>query len=518
MDTLPKISLAPFLATHMEEFQGIHPRIKIVRDLPLSSWNDVEATRDFASSTTRIIAYDFHGEDKKSIVSTSGESKQLKLILLHPQRVLYGLTTLDMTAPKDPTHVHPSNSLTSPSTSLKQAFPGMDLSLLTYLDSLQIQPGPTISLSIPYQQQSVHKILASVLPPPALPAPTGFEQIGHVIHLNLKKKHLPYRNMIGEILLDRFQPIIQTIVNKVGEVSGPFRTYDMEVLAGKPDTMVQLVEDGIRLKFDLRNVYWCTRLSGERSFLMEEEFQPNQILVDAFCGVGALCLQAAQKLNATVYANDLNPDAIQYFQDNVKSNGIKLMRPEYPFVSRSVDTVSSTKKRKKEKRDSGGAVEVKEKNRSIHITCSDAFEFLQNVGWMNPLPNHIVMNFPLDSITFLGALRWWPSDLVHESLYDAPPLVHLYTFAHADDDGDILTDGLPPRDVMNVAIDLVADGLIPEGGALEKCRFRKSELDKMGCDVRAREVRDVAPGKVVVCVSLKVTYQLIRVMKGDYIN
>jgi len=129
------------------------------------------------------------------------------------------------------------------------------------------------------------------------------------------------------------------------------------------------------------------------------------------------------------------------------------------------------------------------------------------------------MNFPLDSITFLGALRWWPSDLVHESLYDAPPLVHLYTFAHADDDdADIVTDGLPPRDSMNVAIDLVADGLIPEGGALEKCRFRKSELDKMGCDVRAREVRDVAPGKVVVCVSLKVTYQLIRVMKGDYIN
>jgi hypothetical protein len=76
---------------------------------------------------------------------------------------------------------------------------------------------------------------------------------------------------------------------------------------------------------------------------------------------------------------------------------------------------------------------------------------------------------------------------------------------------------LSPRDVLNVAIDLVADGLIPEGGALQKSRYRKDELNKLGCDVQAREVRDVAPGKVVVCVSIKATLELIRVMKGDYI-
>jgi len=537
-----KISLTPFLATHMEELQGIHPRIKIVRDIipnsPLSSSVSYSSTTPSKGNqedvhntvaSTRILSYQWNSKGSSIVqdsssdsIASSGGTKHFKLILLHPQRVLYGLTSnqnmIDVGATEDQNN-HPLT--------LKQAFPGMDTSLLEYLDSLHIQPGPTVSLSIPYSQQSVHKILATILPPSALPAPTGFEQIGHVIHLNLKKKHLPYRFMIGEILLDRFQPIIQSIVNKVGEVSGPFRTYDMEVLAGKHDTMVQLIEDGIRLKFDLRNVYWCTRLSGERSYLLEEEFHPNQIIVDAFCGVGALCLQAAQKLNATVYANDLNPDAIQYFQDNVKNNGIKLMRPEYPFVRQSTDNdqiVQKKKQKKGSKKDNvmGGStiIEGKDKrSRSIHITCSDAFDFLQNVGWMNPLPDHIVMNFPLDSIRFLGALRWWPSDVVHESLYHSSPLVHLYTFAHADDDDDlnILKDGLPPRDTMNVAIDLVADGLIPEGGALEKSRYRKSELDKMGCCVRAREVRDVAPGKVVVCVSLKVTYQLIRVMQGYFI-
>ena len=517
LDASDKVSLAPFLATHMEELQGVHPRIKIVRDLPLTlTRNPVDnpLNHSFIHNSEEL-----NGKDKKQKQkqASSDESRHLKLILLHPQRVIHGLTVDKTTNILDhnPSHLHLSNGLERKCT-LKEAFPGMDEPLLQYLESFHIQPGPTFSLSIPYNQQSIHKTLASILPTEALPAPTGFEQIGHVIHLNLKKKHFPHRYMIGEILLDRFQPIIQTIVNKVGEVSGPFRTYDMEVLAGKPDTMVQLVEDGIRLKFDLRNVYWCTRLSGERSYLMEEEFKPKDIIVDAFCGVGALCLQAAQKLNATVYANDLNPDAIHYFQENAKSNGIKLMMQEYPFVSLSASTTKNSPK--KRKKDVGVTVEVKDKGRSIHITCSDAFAFLQNVGSMNPLPNHIVMNYPLDSISFLGALRWWPSDETSESLHNVMPLVHLYTFAHADDDGvtDYGNDGDPPRNALDVAIDLVADGLIPEGGALQKSRYRKSELNNLGCDVRAREVRDVAPGKVVVCVSLKVTYQLIRVMQGDY--
>jgi hypothetical protein len=98
------------------------------------------------------------------------------------------------------------------------------------------------------------------------------------------------------------------------------------------------------------------------------------------------------------------------------------------------------------------------------------------------------------------------------------PTVHLYTFARGDDPDDIYNDGKPPRDAVEVGVDLVAEGLVPEGGAIIATRFRRSFLNRLGCDVKAREVRDVAPGKVVVYVNFKVTNTLLRIMQGDFID
>ena len=39
------------------------------------------------------------------------------------------------------------------------------------------------------------------------------------------------------------------------------------------------------------------------------------------------------------------------------------------------------------------------------------FDFIQNLSAMKTLPNHDVINYPLDSSSFLGALRWWSSSL-----------------------------------------------------------------------------------------------------------
>ena len=35
--------------------------------------------------------------------------------------------------------------------------------------------------------------------------PTGFETIGHVLHLNLKEQHAPYERVIADVLLDKVQ-------------------------------------------------------------------------------------------------------------------------------------------------------------------------------------------------------------------------------------------------------------------------------------------------------------------------
>ena len=59
-----------------------------------------------------------------------------------------------------------------------------------------------------------------------------------------------------------------------------------------------------------------------------------------------------------------------------------------------------------------------------------------------------------------------------------------------------------------VLINIVEDNLIPKGGAIEESRGREKSLNALGCNVRAREVRDVAPGKSVIYVSFQVTEKL----------
>jgi hypothetical protein len=87
----------------------------------------------------------------------------------------------------------------------------------------------------------------------------------------------------------------------------------------------------------------------------------------------------------------------------------------------------------------------------------------------------------------------------------------LYTFVSGDNSDEFKVEGIPPRAAVEAAVALVAEGLVPEDGAIEASRY-------MGCDVKFREVKDVAPGKVVICVSFKVTDTLLRILQGDFIT
>jgi hypothetical protein len=226
-----------FLAHTMDEFEGIHPKIKVVRDFE---------------------KYDDDDEVRKRILLSSAEM-----------------------IPDDTFQL------------LKEKF--------------HARREGTFNICIPHHQQPVTRLLSKLLPEEAQPPPSSYEQVGHVVHVNLRAQHVQYGKLIGSILLDRLQPSTKTVVNKLGEVGGPFRTYQMDLLAGEDDYFVHVVEHGVSLFFDLRKVYWCTRLEGERTYMLENEFQPNQIIADAFCGCGAQLIRAASKKGCRIVANDLNP-------------------------------------------------------------------------------------------------------------------------------------------------------------------------------------------------------------------
>jgi tRNA (guanine37-N1)-methyltransferase len=445
----------------IERFRDVHPRVKMVHD--------------------------------------DEEDKVQKLVLLDPDKIF-----------------HSKNGSTPRPDEVQDTMSSLLPELRNMLAPYQATPGPILTISIKYTQLPTVQMLSLLLPSQALPPPTSYEVIGHLMHLNLKTIHLPYKHIIGAALLQKFEPTISTVVNKVGEVGGQYRTYEMELLAGEPCFNVTVVEGGISLQFDARHVYWSSRLAGERARMMQEEILPRQVIADAFCGVGALCIAAAKKKGCTIWANDLNPYAVECCRINAIRNGLKRVTDSGAGAGKGHTTTST-----------------------FTVVCEDAKDFIRSLGyrreWENgrdhnseevtqnikvhsttllskkqrsassqpmDLPHHLIMNYPLDAPAFLDQLRWWPSTSQVETT------VHIYTFARADPSTG--------RDAETVAIDCIAQSLLPQGGAVEMTHNRQSELDALGCNVRAREIRDVAPQKMVIYVAFQATRLLIKRMQGNF--
>ena len=100
--------------------------------------------------------------------------------------------------------------------------------------------------------------------------------------------------------------------------------------------------------------------------------------------------------------------------------------------------------------------------------------------------------------------RWWlRSGKVRSQL--SPTRVHVCAFARGDDE----------HTEAEVAIDMVANGLLPEGGYVEPSNFRGGYLDELGCNIQARVIRDAVPKKWGLFVSFSVTRFSLRRMQGD---
>lgn len=355
-------------------------------------------------------------------------------------------------------------------------------------DATPLEFGPELEVPISFRQLSFGFILSRLLP---VPSPSAYEQIGHVAHFNLKPHHAAYGQLIGQVLRET-NPSIDTVVSKIGEVKGKYRTYDLEVLAGPPNFETTVVEHGISIRLNVADCYWSTRLSGERQELIRDIEQSivktktkDLIVADVFCGVGAVCLLLAKNNpNCTILANDWNPKAIEYLKWSISQNGL-------------------------------------DATNQFQLTCDDAYDYLIQLGTDRSaatIPDHILMNFPLEAPSFLGALRWWSSKAVSEKFKQTQryPRFHVYTFARPSEKDRC--------DEEDVAVNMIANELLPimgdrvdENKSKSSTLCRRRELDDdFDADVSTRLVRDVAPGKVVVCVGFCLTPRLIRYMQGDY--
>lgn len=171
---------------------------------------------------------------------------------------------------------------------------------------------------ISYENFPTDDILKSVLPTDK-EGLASFTKVGHVIHLNLREHLLMYKELIGQVLLDKV-PGCKSVVNKTNSIDNTYRNFLMEILAGEDDMIVKLKESGCLFQFNFATVYWNSRLSTEHERIVKM-LKPGDVLFDVFAGVGPFSIPAAKK-KCLVHANDLNPESYKWLDHNVKINKI----------------------------------------------------------------------------------------------------------------------------------------------------------------------------------------------------
>ncbi|KAK6134525.1 hypothetical protein DH2020_031759 [Rehmannia glutinosa] len=215
-------------------------------------------------------------------------------------------------------------------------------------------------LTLFYDYWQLNEVLEALLPKDMI-TPSAFETVGHIAHLNLRDEHLQYKKLIAKVVLDKNRPKIQTVVNKVDAIHNDFRIMQLEVLA------------------EIIPLYWNSRLATER-----------QRLLSCFTH-----RDVVSKKVKYVYANDLNPCAVEYLERNCVLNKLERKIEVYNMDGRRfIETVFAS-----------------QRTRSI---------------------TQVVMNLPKDAAEFLDAFRGVFQGHGPNKEYTMPR-IHVYGFSKAED-------------------------------------------------------------------------------------
>ncbi|XP_066585001.1 tRNA (guanine(37)-N1)-methyltransferase-like isoform X1 [Prorops nasuta] len=310
----------------------------------------------------------------------------------------------------------------------------------------------TTDVKLVYENFRFNEILKAVMPQ-NIEAPVSFSQVGHIVHLNLRDSHLPFKSLIGQVYLDTV-PRTKTVINKTNTIDTTFRHFNMEILAGEKETVTTVKENGFTYKFDFAQVYWNPRLSTEHGNLVSL-LKSGDVLYDVFAGVGPFSIPAAKK-GVKVYANDLNPESYKWLQKNAKINKVTEKMNFFNMDGRDFlkAVVKETSLNRRDKNEGGS--------------------------------EHIAMNLPSLAVEFLDVFTNWLTNDEISKICLSPPIVHLYCFVKCQKGDD-------PVDLAKALI--------------EKQFNHKSTKDYL---ISIHNVRDVSPNKEMMCISFRLTENILR--------
>lgn len=147
---------------------------------------------------------------------------------------------------------------------------------------------------------------------------SAFDQVGDIIIIRIPESLLDKRKLIGETLLKNVKSA-KSIFYQISDVSGDFRTRNLELLAGENKTETEYREFGCRFIVDVEKAFFSPRLSTERERIANL-VTDGETVINMFGGVGMFSITSAKKKKCLVYSIDINPVASELCERNIVFN------------------------------------------------------------------------------------------------------------------------------------------------------------------------------------------------------
>jgi len=151
--------------------------------------------------------------------------------------------------------------------------------------------------------------------------PHSYDVIGNVAVLDIPSSLSQHSRIIGEALL-KVHKHIKTVLDKKEVIKDLYRVGKYEIIAGENRTETIHREHGCKFAVDVTKVFFSPRLSTEHNRIASL-VNPNEVILDMFCGIGPFSIIIARKVFSNVYAIDVNPYAIEYLRKNIKLNKLR---------------------------------------------------------------------------------------------------------------------------------------------------------------------------------------------------
>jgi tRNA (guanine37-N1)-methyltransferase len=163
-----------------------------------------------------------------------------------------------------------------------------------------------------------------------------FDMIGDIVIFEIPKEFkdkeetekIKAAREIAENILKQHKNV-RLVAMKTGGVSGPYRIRKFDVILSRGDNSTITIhkEHGCRFKIDVAKAYYSPRLSYERRRINSLANDGETVFVP-FAGVGPFAIIIAKSHpKSTVYANELNPDAYKYLEENIRLNKLSNVIP-----------------------------------------------------------------------------------------------------------------------------------------------------------------------------------------------